>query len=82
MVEVFKTNVTELFHAEIMVKLIHKSFKGSDASFDLEDCDKILRVESFDDVNCHELMNLVKYFGFKIEILSDEINSLGNSDIL
>lgn len=45
MVEVFKTNVEESVHACMLVDQIHKTFKNYKANFDLEDCDKILRVE-------------------------------------
>ena len=46
MVEVFKTNVKDPHHAAMLIDCIHKSFDGYNANFDLEDCDKILRVKS------------------------------------
>jgi hypothetical protein len=45
MVEVFKTNVDNRDHAMWVVALIHKIFPDYQANFDLEDCDKILRVK-------------------------------------
>ncbi len=81
MVEVFKTNVTESFHAEILLRLIHTSFKDCCASFDLEDCDKILRIECSNTFKSDHLIGLLKDMGFKIEILSDEIPSAFISNI-
>lgn len=46
MVEVFKTNVAEAEHAERMVSLLQQHFPGGRITFDLEDCDKILRIEN------------------------------------
>ncbi|MBL7922234.1 MAG: hypothetical protein JNJ40_18105 [Bacteroidia bacterium] len=72
MVEVFKTNVQEPFHADILLKLIHKSFNEVNASFDLEDRDKILRVESLSVIENDRLINLIQSLGFVIEVLPDE----------
>ncbi len=46
MVEVFKTNVEDSSHADLLIEQIHKTYTHYTANFDLEDCDKILRVES------------------------------------
>lgn len=45
MVEVFKTNVEQPEDAERLVLQIHARFIGWQASFDLTDCDRILRIE-------------------------------------
>lgn len=45
MVEVFKTNVTGSIDAAELVILLQGYFPGGKISFDLEDCDKVLRVE-------------------------------------
>ena len=45
MVEVFRTNVKQRDHANILISQIHKAFPDYKANFDLEDCDKILRVD-------------------------------------
>jgi len=46
MVEVFKTNVEDPAQAAKLVGLLQKHITNSSVNFDLEDCDKILRVES------------------------------------
>ncbi|MET0635266.1 MAG: hypothetical protein ABWZ25_04510 [Chitinophagaceae bacterium] len=45
MVEVFRTNVEKEFQAKIIVAFLKQQFPGSRVNFDLDDCDRILRVE-------------------------------------
>lgn len=45
MVEVFKTNVSSEGHASTLIGLLQLAFPHHKINFDLEDCDKILRVE-------------------------------------
>lgn len=45
MVEVFKTNVTPMSKAKMLIQSIEKHFPDYKTNFDLSDCDKILRVE-------------------------------------
>ena len=44
MIEVFKTNITCPEKARQLVELIQQRFEAYRANFDLQDCDKILRV--------------------------------------
>jgi hypothetical protein len=45
-------------------------------NFDLEDCDRILRVKNdHDSIDSIEIINLLKEFGFDAEVLRDEILS-------
>lgn len=46
MVEVFKTNVKSAAQAEKVVQMLLLHFPESQINFDLEDCDKVLRVEA------------------------------------
>lgn len=45
MVEVFKTNVEERVQAEKLVALLQDHLPGGRINFDLQDCDRILRIE-------------------------------------
>ncbi|TDH21256.1 hypothetical protein EXU57_20155 [Segetibacter sp. 3557_3] len=73
MVEVFKTNVQKRAIANILIDEIHRSFPAYRASFDLDDCDKILRVECRSHpVQANELIILLKDFGFQAEVLPDD----------
>ncbi len=79
MVEVFKTNVDNRDHAQWLVALIHKRFPHYQANFDLEDCDKILRVKSLKDIICPaSLISVLKDLGFYAEVLPDEPINLNN----
>jgi hypothetical protein len=46
MVEVFKTNVQDRELAEHIASILRGKFAFARINFDLDDCDKILRVES------------------------------------
>lgn len=73
MVEVFKTNVKAPTDAQKILAQIHAGFVGYKASFDLEDCDKILRIVSHDGtMQSDAIMRLVKKMGYKASVLPDE----------
>ncbi len=74
MIEVFKTNVNERNEANRLVEQIHENFEGHQANFDLEDCDKILRVKSATgSIQVSRLITLLNDFGFHAEVLPDEV---------
>lgn len=70
MVEVFKTNVIETKHAR-MLKEILKLEYNYEATFDLEDCDRILRIKHSDTIQSGNIIKLMKNYGFKAEILPE-----------
>jgi hypothetical protein len=45
MVEVFKTNVKRQSQAKNLLALLRQYFPNSRINFDLDDCDKILRIQ-------------------------------------
>jgi len=45
MIEVFRTNVAEHKHAEQLVCMLLEHFPDGKINFDLQDCDRILRVD-------------------------------------
>lgn len=71
MVEVFKTNINSKKKAKQVLLLLKDLFPLAQINFDLEDCDKILRIEtveaSIDDKIVVQLMN---QNGFYTEALS------------
>jgi hypothetical protein len=74
MIEVFKTNVHDHVHAKMLIEEIHETFIHYRANFDLEDCDRILRVKSSrGSVQPSFLINLLRNFGFKAEVLPDDL---------
>ena len=77
MVEVFKTNVKDPADATMLLDQIHALSENYAANFDLEDCDKILRVASFNgSVQTSLLKELLNKHGFHAEVLPDEIQEV------
>jgi hypothetical protein len=60
-------------HADLLIDQIHKTFIHYNANFDLDDFDKILRVEcKRGDILPLCLITLLNEFGYDAEILRDE----------
>ena len=68
MVEVFKTNIRDKMTAHIVTAHLYEHFPGGKINFDLEDCDKILRVES-DKVHPNEVTKILTHKGYLCEVL-------------
>lgn len=69
-VEVFKTNVNDEQAAIEIISILKTSFPDLKINFDLEDCDKILRIKThngFSDIK--KIIKLVEIAGFYIEPL-------------
>jgi hypothetical protein len=71
MIEVFKTDVREPEHAQLLVGEIRRHFSTLEVNFDLDDCDRILRVRSTDTVDASAIIELLKGFGYEAEVLSE-----------
>ncbi|GGH09348.1 hypothetical protein [Mucilaginibacter phyllosphaerae] len=69
MIEVFKTNVATKGKGRMLIKKLLNHFPASKINFDLEDCDKILRVEGHDFCP-HCIVELLKLNGHYCEILT------------
>lgn len=70
MIEVFKTNVQEVRQSVLLTSMLQQYLPGSDIHFDLEDCDRILRVQ-YPVVQAAEVASLLKKHGFHCEALED-----------
>lgn len=72
MVEVFKTNVNKRHQASMLLDAIHKAFGNHKANFDLDDCDRILRVQCDNGTLCAKsLINFLNELGYRAEVLAD-----------
>ena len=71
MVEVFKTNVIDPDHANMLISKIQHHFDSCKANFDLNDCDKILRVASSDYIDPSLLIGILHNYGFDAQVLPD-----------
>jgi homogentisate 1,2-dioxygenase len=70
MIEVFKTSVKTQKQANQIIKQLKANFGYEKVNFDLEDCDKILRIEA-PTILVHCVMGVLKSAKFECEILPD-----------
>jgi hypothetical protein len=68
MVEVFKTNVQQRELAEQLASIIRGRLAFCKINFDLEDCDKILRVEG-DQISVETIIGILSTHGLECEVL-------------
>lgn len=68
MVEVFKTNVEQVDQSQWLINQIIYHIPDVVVNFDLEDCDKILRVEA-ENISDRTIIDLLNKFGFLAEVL-------------
>lgn len=71
MVEVFQTNVRSKKDAQLLIKSIAGGMPSCKINIDLDDCDKVLRIESCNTINCSQVIEAVKQNGFQIQVLED-----------
>ena len=69
MVEVFKTNVEQKETAEQLLSVLQFDHPFSKINFDLEDCDRILRVEGTE-ICVNSIIELITRRGFECEVLN------------
>ena len=73
MIEVFRTNVTSDAFAAALVNKIEQQFPGYKVNFDLDDCDRILRIRSNADViPAAQVIEFVNGLGCIAEVLPDD----------
>ena len=70
MVEVFKTNIKRKYQSENVKEVILKHNPLYKITFDLQDRDNVLRIESVN-VNSPEVVQLLAECGFECEALPD-----------
>ncbi|WP_316634981.1 hypothetical protein [uncultured Flavobacterium sp.] len=68
MIEVFKTNVQEVEQSKMIVGKLLEHFPNSAINFDLEDCDKILRINASSFSN-QKIIELLDSYGYECEVL-------------
>lgn len=68
MIEVFKTNVQEESQCKIIIEKLLEHYPNSAINFDLEDCDKILRIHAAG-ISNSIIIELLNAHGFHCEVL-------------
>jgi hypothetical protein len=72
MIEIFRTNVIDPKQAKFLKDQIMNRFDHYEASFDLEDCDRILRIKTSDGHIIPDLIiRLFDEFGFMAQLLPE-----------
>ena len=67
-VEVFKTNVEEVRLSELLIQQLLNHFPDSRVNFDMEDCDKILRIEA-EAIIPEKIIEVLNANGYSCEVL-------------
>lgn len=68
MIEVFKTNIHDKTTANKVTADLYEHFPGGRINFDLDDCDKILRIES-ENIIPEEVAKILNCKGYLCEVL-------------
>jgi len=68
MVEVFKTNVSSEGHATSLIGMLQMAFPHHKINFDLEDCDRILRIEGHS-ISTESIIALLQENNYNCEVL-------------
>ena len=72
MIEIFKTNVIKKRAAKSIVTELMEILPNAFVNFDLDDCDRILRVQTADKNFEKRVIKVVNKMGFHCEILNDK----------
>ena len=68
MIEVFKTDVQNAAEAERIIGLLLQYYPDGRINFDLQDCDKILRVVN-NEICPNQITRIIKSIGYQCEVL-------------
>ena len=68
MVEIFKTNIRSIHKAKLIIQKLAEEFPAHKINFDLDDCDKILRVQGKNILH-EKIINVVTALNYRCEIL-------------
>lgn len=69
-IEIFKTDITDKRHAQVLVDEIQQAFPGYKANFDLWDCDNILRIKSTTIIiDPSALINFLENYGCEASLI-------------
>ena len=68
MVEIFKTQITGESAADAVIQQLQKHFPLAKINVDLEDCDRVLRVEA-EGFSTDEIIRLTQKLGYSCELL-------------
>lgn len=70
-IEVFRTDVVRKRDANMLARRLVSRFGFVSVNIDLDDCDRVLRIENSAEVDIGSVVSFAKLEGFEIEVLSD-----------
>ena len=70
LVEIFKTNIQKKEEAVLILEKLNRCFPGCVINFDLEDCDKVLRIEGHQ-FSPGEIIEILSENNYQCEILKE-----------
>ena len=71
-VEIFRTNVSDASEANIITRNLRGHFPSCKITFDLDDCDRILRIEGRGcDIDITSILEIVKGHHYDIKLIMD-----------
>lgn len=68
-VEVFRTNVSNVQSANKVLQVLSKVLPACEISFDLDDCDKVMRIAG-KEIKVDEILKRMNHLGYDCEILN------------
>lgn len=68
MIEIYKTDVENATQAETLLLLLRHYLPSAEINFDLEDCDKVLRVKGERFCTIY-IIQILTFNGFKCQVL-------------
>jgi len=69
LVEIFKTNVNNRQLANIIIADLNQLYPEYHINFDLEDCDKVLRIESYTGIDILGILNYGSLNNLEINLI-------------
>lgn len=68
MIGIFKTNINTQKEKKLVIRALSGEFSATMCTLDLEDCDKVLRVES-PQMEEHQVISFMRNLGYQCAVL-------------
>lgn len=68
MVEIFKTNIRSIHKAKLIIQKLSEEFPRHKINFDLNDCDKILRVQG-ENISSEKIIQVLIEENYQCKVL-------------
>ena len=69
MIGIFRTNISSVHDKNSVINAISNNFSVQACSVDIEDCDRVLRVDAPESLEEHVIIEFVTRLGFSCHIL-------------